>query len=399
MLGPVVKPLRLALLVVMLGVTGFALGTGGAAEEAAKESPSKTANETAEAPPTAGESLLLLTTGRIVTGRIVRNGTHYTVQRSTGEMFVPASHVVLEAKDLRDCYKKLREQQPGKAPADEHLSLAKWCVSKQLLQEARTEALEVLKIDAARSDARDLIQKIDLILNPPPVEEAKISAEEAEKARLRVRYGVNDVESLGGLTRDQARVFMTKVHPILLNHCTNAGCHAQRSDNPFRLERLPVGEGGRKSIVTRNLEAVLERVDREFPDDSVLIAADSGPHARASKVVFPGPKGADHLRVVRDWVRSLADRPKAPTSRGEKSGSLAAKDSTRDESAVRPASAETSSESSGATRQRASRGTDSLERPVKQMSQEAANEAELVTPAVDLFDPAGFNAEAGDEQR
>jgi hypothetical protein len=45
--------------------------------------------------------------------------------------------------------KKLREQQPGKAPADEHLALAKWCVSKQLLQEARTEALEVLKIDAA----------------------------------------------------------------------------------------------------------------------------------------------------------------------------------------------------------------------------------------------------------
>jgi hypothetical protein len=379
MVGLIVKPMRCALLVLVIGLAGFALGTGGAAEEAEV------------VPPAAGESLLLLTTGRIVTGRIVRNGTHYTVQRSTGEMFVPAAHVVLEAKDLRDCYKKLREQQPGKAPADEHLALAKWCVSKQLLQEARTEALEVLKIDAARSDARDLIQKIELLLNPPAAEETKITAEDAEKARLRVRYGVNDVESLGGLTRDQARIFMTKVHPILLNHCTNAGCHAQRSDNPFRLERLPVGEGGRKSIVVRNLEAVLERVDRESPDDSLLLVAKTGPHDRAAKVVFPGPKGADHLRIVRDWVRSLADRPSTPSSRGERAVGLAAHDSTAEESGVRPAAAESAEKAP----QRRSQPTDQPDRPEKQTSSKSASEADLVTPPVDLFDPAGFNSSTG----
>ncbi len=101
-------------------------------------------------------------------------------------------------------------------------------------------------------------------------------------------------------------MFSTRVLPILLNNCSASGCHGGRGEDMFRLERLPVAESSRKLTVGRNLERVLAKVDRSQPGTSLLLTANTGPHARAGRVVIAGPKGIDQLRTVREWVESLS---------------------------------------------------------------------------------------------
>jgi hypothetical protein len=253
--------------------------------------------------------VVLLRGGRTVQGIVSKNGENYVLRKPTGEMFLPATHVLHIATDLRGLYRHLHDTLPGESPPDEHFALGKWCLEKQLLSEARLELVEVLRHDSAREDARRMIARLDDVLVDPltkPSPEA--AAANTEKAILRARYGISDLQSLGGLTREQSRTFSTRVLPILLNNCSKSGCHGgDGSGGGFRLERLPVAESSRKMAVTRNLEHVLEKIDRARPAASPLLTANTGPHAPASRVVITGPKGAEQLRTLREWVESLAD--------------------------------------------------------------------------------------------
>ena len=353
-----------------------------------------------------GDSLLLLTTGRVVTGQVTRNGNQFLVKEPTGEMFVPAEHVAIIARDLRDCYRQLRDKLPGQSPPDEHLSLARWCLSRQLLSEARNEALETLRIDSTRDDARQLIQKIDTILNPPPVE--KRSAEEVERAKLRTAYGVGDFESLGGLDREAAKLFTSRVHPILLNNCTSSGCHGANSKTEFRLERLPLGDGPRKQIVLRNLTAVLGQIDREAPEKSLLLTAKTGPHARTGRVVFAGAKGAEQARLVREWIRLVVKQdPPRPTAGADRQPGLAHHESDEGDRTSDARNAGQDGDGRAARNARlsrsgtgvAGRGKKPTERAVDVLdlsaeATESESDRELVSPPRDAFDPSGFNADA-----
>lgn len=409
-------PNRLAWFAVLLFLTGTVLqdfaGQGFAEDSITGVAEQPTGNEPSpvdlDSPvgTSKSESMLLLTTGRIVTGHVTRNGNQYLVKMATGEMFVPAEHVAISARDLRDCYRQLQDKLPGEAPADEHLSLARWCLSRQMLNEARNEALETLRIAPSRDDARQLIQKIDSILDPPVSK--KPSAEEVERAKLRTAYGVNDFESLGGLTREQARLFTSRVHPILLNNCTSSGCHGSSMPSTFKLERLPLGDGPRKQIVLRNLTAVLAQIDRQSPDDSPLLAAKTGPHSRSGRVVFAGAKGAEQARLVRDWIRMVSDNTSDRSTPTDKNPGLAHHGS--DESASERKTETTRRTGTpkptvrglnASTRRRPDAGRSPGADGVDVMELEAdfaadkvqsARDLELISPPEDKFSPDEFNA-------
>lgn len=392
---------RLSWCTAVLALAGvFGAGSGLADDSEVEISDADQPGTNADVSKPEAESLLLLTSGRIVTGQVTRNGDQFLVKKATGEMFVPAEHVAIRARDLRDCYRQLRDKLPGQSPPDEHLSLARWCLSRQLLSEARNEALETLRIDSKRDDARQLIQKIDTILNPPPVE--KRSAEEVEKAKLRTAYGLGDFESLGGLSRDAAKLFTSRVHPILLNNCTSSGCHGANSKGEFRLERLPLGDGPRKQIVLRNLTSVLEQIDRAAPEKSLLLAANTGPHTRTGRVVFAGAKGAEQARVVRYWIGMVVkqDSPR-PSVVDDRETGLAHHESDEVESRKPAEDRDTRVLRNG--RPSRSRGDTSrtdaklAERTVDvlDLSSHGTGEVgdrELVAPPQDAFDPSSFNA-------
>lgn len=352
------------------------------------ESESTTA-EDAEGDPSLPR-IVLLRGGRTVQGVVSRNGENYVVRKPTGEMFLPGAHVLFVGKDLRAVHRHLHDTLPGQVPPDEHFALAKWCLEKQLLSECRLELLEVLRHDSTREDARRMIARLDDVLVDPADKKPALTAADAEKAVLRAKYGVSDLQSLGGLTREQSRVFSTRVLPILLNNCSASGCHGGRGDDGFRLERLPVAESSRKLSVGRNLERVLAKVDRGQPGASLLLTANTGPHARTGRVAIPGPKGTEQLRTLREWVESLGGndfRPKSPGLLAPDGEALASHRSTEPVDSSGP---------TGLVSPRAESprpASSSLDYDaVKIDSAKDAESALLATPRKSPFDPAEFNA-------
>lgn len=340
--------------------------------------------------------IVLLRGGRTVQGVVSRNGENYVVRKSTGEMFVPGAHVLFVGKDLRAVHRHLHDTLPGEVPADEHFALAKWCLEKQLLSECRLELLEVLRQDATREDARRMIARLDDVLVDPADKKPALTAADAEKAVLRAKYGVSDLQSLGGLTREQSRVFSTRVLPILLNNCSASGCHGGRGEDMFRLERLPVAESSRKLTVGRNLERVLAKVDRSQPGTSLLLTANTGPHARAGRVVIAGPKGIDQLRTVREWVESLSGsdfRPKSPGLLSPDGEALASHRSTEpgdSSESTRPASPDPASPSRPGS---STVDYDAVDYDAVALDSAKDAEAALVAPPrKSPFDPEEFNA-------
>lgn len=78
-----------------------------------------------------------------------------------------------------------------------------------------------------------------------------------------------------------ARVFATKIHPILMNAC--AGCHA-RADyaGTFKLKRIAEGYENAAGV-ERNLAAVVKQLDRTDPSASPLLGYAVLPHGKSKE--------------------------------------------------------------------------------------------------------------------
>ena len=261
------------------------------------------------------ERMLLLVSGRVVSGQIIKSGDNYTVRKPTGEMFIPGSQVRMECQDLRDCYRKLQSQLPGEQPARERYQLANWCLKMQMMNEARNELQAAVMIDSTYLEARELLSKLDAILDPDSKSnpEPKSNAPDgASKAILRAHYGINDIQILGGLSRDQAREFTERIQPILLNNCTRAGCHGGHSDSALKLEKPAPGSPSGKRQTERNLNTLLKYIDRKDPLNSDLLSPASGPHPDGKPFVIPGSRGKQQLKDLKAWVLSLKSNEPAP---------------------------------------------------------------------------------------
>jgi hypothetical protein len=265
------------------------------------------AEPVAEAPATVGgkpqpERLLVLASGRVVSGTITQSAGGYVVEKPNGNLLVPFEQVRLEAADLPEAYRKLRATM--KAPtATHHVGLAQWCLTNQLFDPARAELREALLLEPNRGDIRTMLQRLEEILDP------KATAPVAPPPQPLTADGFEPPESssLAGLPEDAAHEFVAKVQPILLNKCGNASCHAATSQSSsFRLTAVHSGSGSHRVFVERNLAAVLRLVDPQRPDASPLLTVPRGNHGRAGRTIFYGARGDDQLALLREWVRAVA---------------------------------------------------------------------------------------------
>ena len=90
-----------------------------------------------EAVPAAGtravaEGILVLRSGVVVSGKIVRSGDQYEVQSPAGTMAVPESLVKLRAPNLGEAYARLRASAEAQSGANGRITLAQWCLTNHL---------------------------------------------------------------------------------------------------------------------------------------------------------------------------------------------------------------------------------------------------------------------------
>jgi hypothetical protein len=214
-----------------------------------------------------------------------------------------------------------------------------------------------------------------------------------------------EVESLGGLSRDAAAAFTTKVQPLLVNKCGNAGCHGTAADNDFRLNMVRLGSANNRRAAESNLALVLNYVDIHEPHRSPLLEQVRKGHGGAPATLFGGSSGPAQLKVLTEWIESVAHERAAEEARLAKRTPLkkpprtavvettSVEESTPSQAAVIPAVA--TNEAVPVPHVLAS-GT----RPQNEPKSAAQKPIELPPKRrVDRFDPAAFNEQFGGSQR
>jgi hypothetical protein len=247
------------------------------------------------------EQLVVLISGRILSGQVSRNGGGYLVEQSNGRVQLAPEDVQFVVKDLREAYRKHRDGVQYPTPAS-HLALAQWCIAHRLYEEARDELKKSLKGDPETEEARRLLQRLNDTIR------ANLPAAVSPPPPLKTSDGFlqPDVESLGGLSRGVAMQFTSKIQPLLLNKCGNATCHGGASNNGFRLISARIGGNGSRQTTERNLAESLKQLDLQDVAASPLLSVSTGGHG-GKGTIFAGPAGAEQLKLIKTWAKTVAE--------------------------------------------------------------------------------------------
>lgn len=251
--------------------------------------------------------ILVMRNGKVVEGRILKTGDDYSVQSPQGGiMFVPGSLVSLHCQNLREAYRKLRENAQKQNSAAAHCALARWCITNKMTKDARTELSDALELDPLHEEARNLLRRLTEQPDSELPKEGKTKPASTTSAPKSPRFVAEEVESLGALPREYAQHFTRRIQPILVNNCAVAGCHAADSETGFRLQRVVPGNDTSRIASERNLAEVLEQIDIQSPRSSPLLTISRRNHGRRGKPTFSGARGSEQFDELNRWVRSVA---------------------------------------------------------------------------------------------
>lgn len=249
--------------------------------------------------------LVMLIKGRILSGRVTRNAGGYLIEEDTGRIQVPAEEVKFVVRNLHEAYCEQRDSIVEPTPAT-HVALANWCIKYELYDDARDELKACLKTHPQHRDALRLLNRLTDTLRKdlPP------KAEEPIVRKTVDGFTQPEVESLGGLSRDNATMFTSRIQSILVQKCGNASCHGGASTKPFHLVPARVAGRGSSQNTQRNLAEVMRYIETDDVARSQLLAVLRGSHG-GKGAVFTGKGANEQIKSIRTWVMAVADEKRA----------------------------------------------------------------------------------------
>lgn len=255
--------------------------------------------------PPASVDYLLLKNGSVLTGRVVQEGQTYIVRnlKSTGESRYPASMVAklcTSAKEVYDILKKNSVEDD----ADDHCRLARFCLSSQLLKEARQEITEALKVDRRSTEAQQLLrqwtalQKTD---SKPSTTEVPSLPGDAVLPLPAASLEDWPIAMNPAVFQD----FRLRVQPMLNMGCGTGACHGVvEGKRAFVLKKGLAGVPPSQMMTQTNLERVLALVNQANPDASELLKRAQQPHAH----IKTWPVSLEQQNALRMWVNMMAGK-------------------------------------------------------------------------------------------
>tara|TARA_R110002111_G_scaffold262289_1_gene337834 strand:+ start:120753 stop:121916 length:1164 start_codon:yes stop_codon:yes gene_type:complete len=261
------------------------------------------------------DSLLMMRSGRIVSGQIGEGAGGYLVKNPSGSMVVPYNDVLFEAKNIQEIYSKQRNAM--KYPtANSHLDLARWCITNELYEEAKKELRDAIRLEPKRSEPQLMLQRLmgSTSDNQPTVNE-KIQETILSKQMSRSE----EATSLTGISREQSAIFVRKIQPVLLNKCGNASCHGSAGKSEFQLTQVSRRYGNHRVYAEKNLAEVLRWIDLEDPVRSQLLFKPEKEHPQQGMIVFSGSAARKQQQLIQKWVADVvADRMQQDKLRAER---------------------------------------------------------------------------------
>ncbi|MDG2131258.1 MAG: hypothetical protein P8K08_24885 [Fuerstiella sp.] len=253
------------------------------------------------------QALLVLNSGRVVSGQLTPRTGGYDVQLPAGRMFIGSEQVRFQAQSMDDAYRRMRNSLNEHTP-NTHMQLAKWCLANAMPAKARKEVLDALHLDPNRNDAKRMLEALvreqrTSITTAGGQQVSPGGASRYDTVTLNHPSMMPERRSLGGLPKSLARMFTQTVQPIVVNRCGNARCHGARQ-NSFSVVSIRGGSTSR--IAEQNLAAILNHIDTTNPSQSPILTATKGLHGNSRQLLFPGQSGGRQAAALRKWVITVA---------------------------------------------------------------------------------------------
>ena len=263
--------------------------------------------------------LVLLRSGRILRGSAVREGDVFVVRLLGGEIRVPHEKVHLVCDSLDDAY-RIQHQDLTSTDPDEHVRLARWCLSNGLARHARTELQEALRLDPTRRDAQVMLRRLPRSSLEPSSELREKSATALKsfkrptpKPAPEGAASTTPATNTADLPRFARKAFAVSIQPVLIKSCSRSGCHNPKTTSSFRLVSLPRTRRDGRTAIEANLRSVLKYVDFERPAESPLLLVPMHKHGRAARPIFSDPNDLGY-RMLAAWVFAICERQEAARS-------------------------------------------------------------------------------------
>jgi hypothetical protein len=253
----------------------------------------------------------VLSDGRVFKGTISEVAGGYRVQSEQGSVILPFQQVSLTSISMIGAYEAYRDsfKQPN---ANNHLTLAEWCMANGLWPQAKLEVEEALRLEPLRSDAQSLQQQIDNYLmatvtapsaRPALAASSPASAVPAAPARQEERLK-------NGMTKSTYRLYVSRVQPILNNRCSDSACHGSIAANKLTIIHVRHNASNLKQATEENLAALEPYLDLKEPASSRLLTTLNRP-GPDHRNLFLGNQ-VQQYETILQWVYELAADSRTP---------------------------------------------------------------------------------------
>jgi len=245
--------------------------------------------------------VLLLRNGELIEGDITLAGDRYDVTVPSGQMHIRRSEVQFVGQSMLECYER-RKALISIDKVQDHLELADWCLRHHLYEQAALALADAVATDSShpRIGLLERRLKLELEQQAPTETHAKDADSELPSSR--------DLDRMvQGLPAGTVEVFTATIQPMLLNHCSTAGCHGPQGTASLRLLRIPTGKAPSRRATQRNLYAVLSAVNQDHPAQSPLLTAPMRPHGQSKSAVFSSREAMQYQQLAH-WVYMIANQ-------------------------------------------------------------------------------------------
>jgi hypothetical protein len=250
------------------------------------------------------QAVVLLRNGSVLSGLVMRSGDYYEVQFDDGELRIRVDEVAFVGPTLEACYEHRRQGLEFQKVGD-HLALAEWCLRHDLIGLAGRELRDAMACDPTHPKIGLLERRLRLALEAPAT-----NADPAEPTDLQVARPEDLDRMIRSMPTGTVETFTNVIQPLLINQCSTSNCHGPTSESPLKLLRVAAGKTQSRRATQRNLHAVLNSINHDDPDSSLLLTMPTRPHGSSAAAVFTSRQAFQYRQLV-DWVYAVTNRKKA----------------------------------------------------------------------------------------
>jgi hypothetical protein len=264
------------------------------------------------------QRIVVLRNGEVLEGQISQQDDRYVVTIENGEIRLPMRDVDFLCQSLEEAYDVQSKRLTGQRIED-HLRLADWCLQHDLAGGAAQEITAAMAIDPNDLRVQVLDRRLQEMMKTPlensssdeqsPEGErnagpnSNLAGSTAEKtAKPALPVNADELERLArNLPAGTVESYSTTILPLLLNHCSTAGCHGVGSQSAFLLLRPTPGTATARRLTLRDLHNTLAWVDHDNPVESKLLSTARKPHGQSTTPIFETEETLQYKQLVA-WV-------------------------------------------------------------------------------------------------